>query len=90
MTALSNTTRVLVIGAGAMGSGIAHVAARAGHGVYLYDTRAEAAVQGRAAIARDLDALVARGKLPQAEADAVLARVSTVAQLADARDAGLA
>lgn len=90
MTALSTDTRVLVIGAGAMGSGIAHVAARAGHAVYLYDARAEAAAHGRAAIARDLDALVARGKLTQSEADAVLARVVAVAQLEQARDAGLA
>jgi 3-hydroxybutyryl-CoA dehydrogenase len=90
VAALSNTEKVLVIGAGAMGSGIAHVAARAGHDVYLFDTRAEAAAQGRVVIARDLDALVTRGKLAQTEADSVLARVVVVAQLADARDAALA
>ena len=48
--ALPLSTRVLVIGAGAMGSGIAHVAARAGHTVYLYDMSAEAVARGRAGI----------------------------------------
>ena len=44
--ALPLSTRVLVIGAGAMGSGIAHVAARAGHTVYLYDMSADAVARG--------------------------------------------
>ncbi|NMG45662.1 3-hydroxyacyl-CoA dehydrogenase PaaC [Aromatoleum toluvorans] len=90
MTALTTDVKVLVIGAGAMGSGIAHVAAAAGHAVYLYDTRAEAVEKGRDGIARDLRFLAARGKLAEAEADATLARVIPVTELAAARDAGLA
>lgn len=90
MSALTPDVKVLVIGAGAMGSGIAHVAAAAGHAVYLYDTRAEAVAQGRAGIARDLAFLATKGKLSEAEADATLARVLPVTDLAAARDAGLA
>lgn len=90
MRALSKDVKVLVIGAGAMGSGIAHVVARAGHTVYLYDGRAEAIEAGRAAIARDLSFVVGKGKLDQADADAILARVVPVAVLDAARDAGLA
>ena len=90
MKALNKNVKVLVIGAGAMGSGIAHVAARAGHTVYLYDGRPEAVQSGCAGIDKDLRYLVAKGRLPEAEAQAIRARVLPVAALADARDAGLA
>lgn len=88
--ALMTDVKVLVIGAGAMGSGIAHVAAVAGHRVYLYDTRAEAVEKGRDGIARDLRFLVTKGKLAEADANATLARVIPLTDLAAARDAGLA
>lgn len=39
MPALDTQTKVAVVGAGAMGSGIAQVAAQAGHQVYLHDQR---------------------------------------------------
>ena len=90
MAALATDVRILVIGAGAMGSGIAHVAALAGHTVYLFDTRAEAVEKGCAGIGRDLDFLVSRGKLDRAVADATLARVRPITGLPEAKDAGLA
>ena len=43
MTELANNSIVAVIGSGAMGAGIAQVAAAAGYTVKLYDTRAAAA-----------------------------------------------
>ncbi|THF65392.1 3-hydroxyacyl-CoA dehydrogenase PaaH [Pseudothauera rhizosphaerae] len=73
-----------------MGSGIAQVAAVAGHTVYLYDSRAEAADRGRAGIAAALDKLAARGRLTAEAATAAAARVQPVMDLAAARDAGLA
>lgn len=90
MAALTKNTRVLVIGAGAMGAGIAHVAAVAGHSVYLYDTRAEAVAAGLAGIAKDLRFLASKGKLSEADAEAAIARVVPTTTLADAADAGLA
>ncbi|KAB0532031.1 3-hydroxyacyl-CoA dehydrogenase NAD-binding domain-containing protein, partial [Pseudomonas chlororaphis] len=39
MSALTLQARVAVIGAGAMGAGIAQVAAQAGHPVWLLDNR---------------------------------------------------
>ena len=90
MRALKTSDRVLVIGAGAMGSGIAHVAAVAGHTVYLYDMQAEAVARGRAGIAKDLDVLVSRDKLGREAADAALARVLPIGNLSDAQDARLA
>lgn len=88
--ALDKSVKVLVIGAGAMGAGIAHVAALAGHPVYLYDTRPEAIDKGIAGIAADLDFLVSRGRLDAAARDASLARLTAVTELAAASDAGLA
>ncbi|WP_323002316.1 3-hydroxyacyl-CoA dehydrogenase PaaH [Denitromonas sp.] len=90
MRALKTSDKVLVIGAGAMGSGIAHVAAVAGHTVYLYDMQAEAVARGRAGIAKDLDVLVSRDKLGREVADAALARVLPIGNLSDAQDARLA
>ena len=46
MAALSTDRLVAVIGAGTMGSGIAQVAASAGHRVLLYDARDGAAAIG--------------------------------------------
>lgn len=90
MTALGSNVKVLVVGAGAMGSGIAQVAAVAGHTVYLYDTRAEAADKGRAGIAAALDKLAAKGRISAEAAQAAAGRVQPVSELAAARDAGLA
>ena len=60
-TSLSKA-RVLVIGAGIMGAGIAQVAAQAGHSVTLMDARAGAAQAAKAALQVRLEGLVAKGK----------------------------
>jgi len=73
--ALSKDKAVVVIGAGTMGSGIAEVAAAAGHTVYLRDASDAAIERGLGMIRASLDKRVARGKLDGAERDAVLARV---------------
>jgi glycerol-3-phosphate dehydrogenase len=88
--ALDKNVKVLVIGAGAMGAGIAHVAALAGHPVYLYDTRTEAIDKGLGGIAQDLDFLVSKGKLDSAAREATMARLTAVTDLDAASDAGLA
>lgn len=90
MTALATSVRVLVVGAGAMGSGIAHVAARAGHSVYLFDQNTIAVDKGKAGIDKDLRFLVGKSKLSEADYQAILARVIPVTRLEDAADAGLA
>lgn len=90
MTALATSVQILIVGAGAMGSGIAHVAARAGHSVYLFDQNADAVDRGKAGIAKDLRFLVSKSKLSEADYQAILARVIPVTRLEDAADAGLA
>ena len=61
---LPSDTVVAVIGAGAMGTGIAQVAAQAGHPVRLFDARIGAAEAGRRTIGATLESLAAKGKLP--------------------------
>ncbi len=72
-----------------MGAGIAHVAARAGHPVLLLDTQPGATARGLAAIRKDLDALVSRGLLEAAGADAIHARVQPVEPVAALAPAAL-
>lgn len=88
MGALDRNSQVAVIGAGAMGAGIAQVAAQAGHPVKLYDNRPGAAAQAVAGIDRQLARLVEKGKLPAGEREAIVARLcpaDTLDTLADAR-----
>jgi 3-hydroxybutyryl-CoA dehydrogenase len=81
---------VLVVGAGIMGAGIAQVAAQAGHPVWLHDAREGAAAQAKAKLATSLQALVAKGRLEAAAAEAALARIQPVSSgLAEAAGARL-
>ena len=64
-----------IVGAGAMGSGIAQVAAAAGHRVVLGDASAAAVGRAREAIRKSLARDVEKGRLDQATAAATLARV---------------
>jgi 3-hydroxybutyryl-CoA dehydrogenase len=75
---------MLVVGAGIMGMGIAQVAAQSGHNVWVYDTRAEAAVKAKYKLADTLAALVTKGKMTADAVQGVLSRITPVAQLSDA------
>jgi len=86
---LAIETVVGVVGAGTMGVGIAEVAAAAGHPVRLHDNRPGAAADACTALAARLDKRVARGKVAQADRDALLARITPTDALADLAPAGL-
>ena len=64
-----------VIGAGAMGSGIAQVAATKGIDVILLDVSEKAVKTGIDAVERRLSAVVTKGKITPAEKDAALRRI---------------
>jgi len=66
---------VAVVGAGTMGAGIAHVSALGGYRTILQDVSQDQLDSARAAIARNLDKGVARGKVERAAADAALERL---------------
>ena len=89
MQALTTDTPVAVIGAGAMGSGIAQVAAQSGHPVFLLDQREGAAEAGRQSIAKQLQRRVDKGKMEQSELDALINRITPVNELGDLACAGL-
>ena len=59
--------KILVIGAGAMGSGIAQVAAQAGHDVYLRDIDMQFVDKGLAGIGKNLGRLADKGKIAAAD-----------------------
>ena len=71
-----------VIGAGQMGIGIAQVSAQAGYDVILSDIDLPRAEKGKANIAKLLARAVDKEKMTQSEADAVLARITPVGELA--------
>ena len=73
--------RVLVVGAGQMGAGIAQVVAASGRKVLLYDPFPSAVERGLAGMRTSLEKLAAKGGPP---ADEVLARVSATDELAAA------
>lgn len=68
--------KVGIIGAGAMGSGIAQVAATAGHSVVLFDTNAEALSLSKSKLASVMDRLVEKGRLTSEEAQEIQNRIS--------------
>ena len=57
--------KIAVLGAGAMGSGIAQTFAAAGHSVLLYDIKQEFADAGLAKITKGLGKLVEKGKMDE-------------------------
>lgn len=70
--------KVGVIGAGTMGSGIAQAFAQTdGYEVYLCDINEEFAANGKNKIAKGFEKRVAKGKMEQAAADAILAKITT-------------
>lgn len=71
-----------VIGAGQMGIGIAQVSAQAGYDVILSDIDLPRAEKGKAGIAKLLSRAVEKGKMEQADADAILARITPVGEIA--------
>ena len=83
--ALDRSVVVGVIGAGAMGAGIAQVAAQAGHRVLMVDAQPGAVERAIAQAASSLKALADKGKVPAEHATAIPARMraATLPELAE-------
>ena len=79
----STVRRLGVLGAGMMGAGIAHAAARAGIEVVLLDTSPDNAVRGRLHAQGLMDAAVRKGQVTPEQRDAVLARITPTVQFDD-------
>ena len=72
-----------VIGAGAMGAGIAQVTAAAGISVRLYDMQPDAADAAITKIESWFEKRVSDGKLSSQESDAIVANLSSAQALSD-------
>ena len=87
--ALPRDATVAVIGAGAMGCGIAQIAAQAGHPVRLFDTRMGSAEKARRTIGETLHGLATKGRIDAADAASSSARIVAVHALGDCVSAKL-
>ncbi|MDP9727797.1 3-hydroxybutyryl-CoA dehydrogenase [Alicyclobacillus tolerans] len=87
---MAEIRKVMVIGAGQMGSGIAQVAAEAGLQVVLNDIQDEFIQRGLAVIRKNLQRAVDKGRMGQEEMAAVLGRIETSCQLDAGSDADIA
>lgn len=81
--------KIAVIGAGLMGSGIAQVAAQAGHQVVLRDISEPALKRGTDAIERSYAKFVEKGTMDAGDAEAALGRIAATTDLDAAADASL-
>jgi 3-hydroxybutyryl-CoA dehydrogenase len=85
-----NIKSVGVIGAGQMGTGIAHVVALGGYDVLLHDVSAERLEAGMDVIKRNMTRQVVRGLISQDAMDAALPHIKTVAELQEIGGSDLA
>jgi 3-hydroxybutyryl-CoA dehydrogenase len=76
-----NINRIAVIGGGAMGNGIAQVAATAGYDVVLRDISDAALERALGTIKKSLDRVAKAGKLTEAEVSAIMGRILPTTEL---------
>src|SRR5438445_2549788 len=80
---MSEIRRVGVLGCGRMGSGIAQVAATAGHETIVRDVSQQIWERARGGIEKSLAKFVEKGKLPSADRDAALKRLTFTTRTGD-------
>src|SRR3954464_11787251 len=81
--------KVMVIGAGQMGSGIAQVCAGAGYHVILNDLKPELTERGKNSISNNLSRQVSKQRITAEEMETILSCISISTDLADAKEADL-
>jgi 3-hydroxybutyryl-CoA dehydrogenase len=78
---LDKNSIIGIVGSGAMGTGIAQVAARAGHKVYVYDNNENALKKAESSLKNSLAKLVEKQKLSIEEESAIIKRIDFIAEL---------
>ncbi|MGG3999204.1 3-hydroxybutyryl-CoA dehydrogenase [Anoxybacillus kestanbolensis] len=78
--------KVMVVGAGQMGSGIAQVCATAGYDVILNDVNEERVQWGLNNIAKSINKFVEKGTLSEQQRDEAMGRICTSTNLQDGSD----
>ena len=87
---MSETKTIAILGAGTMGNGIAHVCARSGFDVLLYDVNQTALYRGLDTIRTNFAREVAKQKLTQQQSDEARSRITLTTKLDDLAPASLA
>ena len=76
--------KIMVIGAGQMGSGIAQVCAQAGYDVLLHDLKPEHIDRGLQTISKNINRQVEKGRMSESEKSFILARLCKSTDIHDA------
>jgi len=83
-------SKVLVIGAGTMGNGIAHVFAQSGYNVVLFDAFEAALNKGKSTIEKNLGRQVKKGTISDEIANQIMSNIHFTLNIGDGKDAQLA
>lgn len=86
---MDTSTIVGVVGSGAMGSGIAQIAATAGHNVVLFDNSHDALQRASAGLNNIMKRLITKGKLSEEGANAILGRITFADNMDQFGDCGI-
>jgi 3-hydroxybutyryl-CoA dehydrogenase len=78
-----------IVGAGAMGSGIAQIAATAGHKVFLFDTKMEALKLSESKLKKVLARLIEKGRISEEKANDIAGNIHYVDGLSYLENCGL-
>lgn len=87
---MAEVKKVLIVGMGLMGSGIAQVCAQAGCEVLAQDLSEEVVRKGIGRIEKGLARMVEKGKLKEEDKNAILGRIRPISKLEEAQDADMA
>ena len=82
--------KVLVLGAGTMGNGIAHAFAQTGYKVILFDVNENALQKGISTIEKNLARLVKKGTITEDDVKTTMGNITSTLDLNDGKDADLA
>jgi len=81
--------KLAVIGAGFMGASVGYVSAQAGIDVVLIDRDQDSADKGKGHAKTVIDGAIAKGRMKQADGDAILARITATADYTAIKDCDL-
>ena len=81
--------KIMILGSGAMGSGIAQVIATAGYKVLLWDINNDLVEKGINSISKNLNKLVKKEKLDKKTQDDILERITGITDLEEGKDSDM-
>lgn len=79
----SKNSKIGIVGSGAMGAGIAQVAATAGHDVFIYDNNPASLEKAKNNLTASLSKLAEKQKLTREQADAIQSKSKFISQLSE-------